>query len=210
MAIYILFQCCKCFGRIRLHLYSSSSNKNNISVTLCRHFNIIYSYKCNWGFFTLGWNIVLDLKVMCRKCNKNYYNFGCTTFNADYYEFDTHHICCYNVFILSVSGDNFANDGKGFLLQQEQQELNEKIKKGLNNEKREKLPYKKDLNMKNNFQKEETQKKQKKISCNTNYIEEDINQFSKDLNYQFQNELSLDIEEKINESFNFSICKSAK
>ena len=210
MAIYVLFQCCKCFGNIRLHLYSSSSNKNNISVQLCRHFDIIYSYKCNWGFFTLGWNIILDLRVKCRKCKQNYFNFGSTTFNADYYEFNSHHICCYNVFILSVSGYNFSNNEKGYLLQKEQQKLNEKIKKGQNNEKKENLSYTKDLNMKNNFQKKETEKKRKKISCNTNYIEKDLTHLSHNLNYQFQNELSLDIEEKINETVNFSICKSVE
>ena len=210
MAIYILFQCCKCFCRIRLHLYSCSPDKNDIRISLCKHFDIIYSYKCKWGFFTLGWNIVLDLKVKCRKCHQKYYNFGSTTFNAEYYELDTHHICCNNVFILSVSGNNFACDGIGFLLQQEQDEISKKIKKELNNEKRENILYQKDLNVKNLLDMKKSEKKQKKISCNTNYIETDLKQLLNHINYQIQKELSFEIEETINETSNFTFNKSAK
>jgi hypothetical protein len=129
MAIYILFMCCKCNNKRRLHLYSCSSNQYDISEQLCEHFNIKYSYTCKWGFFTLGWKIILDVKVQCRKCNHNYYNFGSNTFNADYYEFDTHHTCCYNVFTFNVSGYDYANDAKGLLLQQKQKELEESFKK---------------------------------------------------------------------------------
>ena len=129
MAIYILFQCCKCNSKRRLHLYSCSKNQYDIHAQLCEHFNIKYSYTCKWGFFTLGWKIILEVKVQCRKCNHNYYNFGSKTYNSDYYESDEHHACCYNVFIYSVDGNNYANDGKGLLLQQKQKELEEAYQK---------------------------------------------------------------------------------
>ena len=98
MAIYILFQCCKCNSKRRLHLYSCSSNQYDCQVQLCEHFNLKYSYTCKWGFFTLGWKIILEVKVQCKKCNHNYFNFGSNTFNSDFYELDNQHACCYNVF----------------------------------------------------------------------------------------------------------------
>ena len=55
MAIYIWMLCCKCHQSIKLHLYSFSTNKHDIFVKLCEHFNDKYIYICKWGFFTLGW-----------------------------------------------------------------------------------------------------------------------------------------------------------
>ena len=69
------------------------------------------------------------MKVQCRKCNHNYYNFGQITFNSDYYNLDRIYDCCYNVFSLSVDGYKFLNDGKGNLLQAKLRENQEKIKK---------------------------------------------------------------------------------
>ncbi len=129
MAIYIWMLCCKCHKNIKLHLYSCSKNKNDIFVKLCDHFNVKYTYICKWGFFTLGWKITLEVKVQCRKCNHNYYNFGQITFNSDYYNLDRLYDCCYNVFSLSVDGYKYLNDGKGNLLQAKLKENEEKIKK---------------------------------------------------------------------------------
>ena len=129
MAIYIWMLCCKCYQSIKLHLYSCSKNKHDIFVKLCEHFNVKYTYICKWGFFTLGWKIILEVKVQCRKCNHNYYNFGQITFNSGYYNLDRLHNCCYNVFSLSVDGYKFLNDGKGNLLQAKLRENQEKIKK---------------------------------------------------------------------------------
>ena len=67
MAIYIWMLCCKCHQSIKLHLYSFSKNKHDIFVKLCEHFNVKYTYICKWGFFTLGWKIILEVKVQCRK-----------------------------------------------------------------------------------------------------------------------------------------------
>ena len=142
MAIYVLLQCCKCNSKKYLHLYSCSSNKYDIYSQLCEHFNIRYSYTCKFGFFTLGWKIILEIKVQCKKCNSKYYNFGSTTFNSDYYQYDNHHACCYNVFIVSVSGYNYASDGKGLILQEKQRELEEKFKKQQETKKKRELEEK--------------------------------------------------------------------
>jgi hypothetical protein len=75
MAIYIYLQCCKCKNSHKLHLYSFSFNQYEIFNNLCEHFNIKYTYITNFGFFTLGWSITLEVKVQCRKCEESYYNF---------------------------------------------------------------------------------------------------------------------------------------
>ena len=63
MAIYIYLQCCKCKNSHKLHLYSFSFNQYEIFNNLCEHFNIKYTYITNFGFFTLGWSITLEVKV---------------------------------------------------------------------------------------------------------------------------------------------------
>ena len=127
MAIYVWLQCCKCNKSIKLHLFSFSRNKYGVFVPLCEHFNVKYSFTAKYKFFSLGWSIVLEVKVQCRRCSKNYYNFGQMTFNSEFYNIDMSHHCCYNVFILSVDGEKFLNDGKGYLLQRKLREQEEKF-----------------------------------------------------------------------------------
>ena len=129
MAIYIEFRCFFCNAHHRLHLYSFSKNKYDILHNLCPHFNIRYSYTCKYGFFSIGWSIILGIKVQCKMCNSKYYNFGTTTFNSEYYNFNSHHICCYNVFMITVDGYDYLSDGKGFILQEEQRKLAKEFKK---------------------------------------------------------------------------------
>lgn len=117
MAIYVFLQCCKCNSQKRIHLYSCSRNKDDVSYTLCNHFTIRYTYTCKFGFFTLGWSIVLGVRISCRNCNSSY-NFGTNTFNSNYYSLETHHTCCHKVFRMNVSGYSYASDTGGLHLQE--------------------------------------------------------------------------------------------
>ena len=195
MAIYIWMLCCKCHKNIKLHLYSCSKNKNDIFVKLCDHFNVKYTYICKWGFFTLGWKIILEVKVQCRKCNHNYYNFGQITFNSDYYNLDRLYDCCYNVFSLSVDGYKYLNDGEGNLLQAKLKENEEKIKK------------EQELNKQLEIQNKENQNLDKLFKYDSNFIDEEFNKFLSEETFKLNWNLTLDIEEKIDEQLNFQIVK---
>ena len=195
MAIYIWMLCCKCHKNIKLHLYSCSKNKNDIFVKLCDHFNVKYTYICKWGFFTLGWKIILEVKVQCRKCNHNYYNFGQITFNSDYYNLERLYDCCYNVFSLSVDGYKYLNDGEGNLLQAKLKENEEKIKK------------EQELNKQLEIQNKENQNLDKLFKYDSNFIDEEFNKFLSEETFKLNWNLTLDIEEKIDEQLNFQIVK---
>ncbi len=195
MAIYIWMLCCKCHKNIKLHLYSCSKNKNDIFVKLCDHFNVKYTYICKWGFFTLGWKIILEVKVQCRKCNHNYYNFGQITFNSDYYNLDRLYDCCYNVFSLSVDGYKYLNDGEGNLLQAKLKENEEKIKK------------EQELNKQLEIQNKENQNLDESFKYDRNFIDEEFNKFLSEETFKLNWNLTLDIEEKIDEQLNFQIVK---
>ena len=227
MAIYILFQCCKCNSKRRLHLYSFSINQYDIYVQLCEHFNLKYSYTCKWGFFSLGWKIILEVKVQCRKCCHNYFNFGSNTFHSNFYELNNHHACCYNVFAFSVYGYNYASDGKGLLLQQKQKELEEAFKKEQKMEKQEEIERQEKVKRKQELKKKkekiilekikinkiiETQRKEEKqieqlYKCDTDYIDSELNNLLENVDFKLNSELSSDISEKMNENTNFKICK---
>ena len=194
MAIYIWMLCCKCHQSIKLHLYSFSTNKHDIFVKLCE-LNVKYAYICKWGFFTLGWKIILEVKVQCRKCNHNYYNFGQITFNSDYYNLDIIYDCCYNVFSLSVDGYKFLNDGKGNLLQAKLKENQEKIKK------------EQELNKQLDIQNKENHHLDKLFKYDMNFIDEEFNKFLSEETYKLNWNLTLDIEEKIDEQLKFQIVK---
>ena len=129
MAIYVLFQCCKCNSKKRIHLYSFTKNKYDVYYSLCEHFNVRYSFKCKFGFFNLGWYIILEVKVQCKNCNNKYYKFNDITFNSDYYQYANRHSCCYNVFSFTVDGYKYVSDGEGLLAQAKQKEEEENFKK---------------------------------------------------------------------------------
>ena len=235
MAIYIVFQCCKCNSKNRLHLYSCSTNQYDKYVKLCDHFNIRYSYTCKWGFFTLGWEIILEVKVQCRKCNSNYYNFGSNRYNSSYYENDMHHACCYNVFMVSVNGYNYANDGKGLLLQQKQKELEDaykkqqqmKIQKEIERQqeimrqeeemrKQQEIQKQKELKIQNEKikinnimekQKNEEKEIDQLYNCNIDYIDSELSHLFNSADMKINNELSFDVFQNMKENSTFQISK---
>ena len=191
MAIYVLLQCCKCNRSIKLHLYSFSKNKYGVYVSLCEHFNIIYSFTTNYKFFSLGWRIVLEVKVQCRKCSRKYFNFGTQSFNSENYNLDIYHTCCYNVFIFSVDGKKFSSDGAGFLLQK-------KLK-----EKEEKFRAEQDKKM----EEEEKFKNNEIINFDMDYIDEEYEELIIKENNKIANVLNFDILEEIEKHTNFQISK---
>ena len=191
MAIYVLLQCCKCNQKIKLHLYSFSKNKLDIFSKLCEHFNVKYSYKSNYGFFSLGWRIILEVKVQCRKCFKNYFNFGKNTFNSEFYNYDNYHDCCFNVFIMSVCGNIFAKDGQGLLLQKKLREQEEKFK----------------IEQEITRQKEEKRQLEKIFDYDMDYIDEKLNQTLIKEDTRLSIDLNFDINEEIDKQYNYIISK---
>lgn len=191
MAIYVLLQCCKCSKSKKLHLFSYTKNKYGVSIKLCEHFNVIYSYTCKYKFFSLGWNIILEVKVQCRKCSQNYFNFGKNTFNSEFYSIDYKHQCCYNVFIMSVDGNKFLSDGEGFILQAKLKEQEEKLK--IEHDKKRKREEEKQLDI--------------LFKNDLNYIDEELNQLLIKEDNKISIDLNLDIIEEIDKKLNFTFSK---
>ena len=189
MAIYVWLQCCKCNKSIKLHLFSFSRNKYGVFVPLCEHFNVKYSFTAKYKFFSLGWSIVLEVKVQCRRCSKNYYNFGQMTFNSEFYNIDMNHHCCYNVFILSVDGEKFLNDGKGYLLQRKLREQEEKFIIEHDKKNKEKTAI------------------SKKIKFDLDYIDKSYDEMISKEEYKIATDLNFDIEEEIEKIMNYEICQ---
>ena len=196
MGIYIWMLCCKCQKSIKLHLYSFSSNKYDIFQKLCEHFNVKYTYICKWGFFTLGWKIIFEVKVQCRKCNHYYINLGQKTLNSDYFNVEQQHICCYNVFNLSIDGNKFLTSGEGNLKQAKLKESEEKVKKEIDFIKHSKI------------KKKENNKLKKLFNFDMNFINEEFNKFLSEEESKFTIDLTFDIEEKIDEQLNYKIVKN--
>ena len=191
MAIYVLLQCCRCNKRKKLHLYSYSKNKYGISYKLCEHFNIIYSFTCKYKFFSLGWYIILEVKVQCRKCSQNYFNFGKNTFNSDFFNLDLFHQCCSNVFIMSIDGYKFLSDGKGILLQKKLIEEEEKFKIEQDKKRKE----------------EEKKEKDKKYKFDMDYIDDEYIQLLSQENNILSADLNFDINEEIDKKLNFQFSR---
>lgn len=212
MAIYVVFQCCKCNTKKRLHLYSCSKNEFDKNYNLCEHFTVTYSYICKWGFFTLGWNIKILVQIKCKNCN-NKYSFGENTFNSHYYTHYNYHICCYNVFMFNVTGNNYATDGKGLLLQDEQRQLENKFKKEIEvkrkNEEKRKRNLEEKIKIQNLTKRQRKEKKEldKLYNLNINYIELELNKLFLSMDNKLNNELSFDLEENMNKKINYSFSK---
>ena len=164
-----------------------------MSIQLCEHFNVIYSYTTKYKFFSLGWYIILEVKVQCRKCLQNYYNFGSNTFNSEFFSLDLMHQCCYNVFILSVDGGKFLSDGKGYLLQKKLKEQEENFR--LKQDKRKR--------------KEERKKKNEKFKFDMNYIDIECDQMIIKEDNKISIDLSFDIREEIEKKMNYQLSKSS-
>ena len=193
MAIYVLLQCCRCNKRKKLHLYSYSKNKYGISYKLCEHFNIIYSLTCKYKFFSLGWYIILEVKVQCRKCSQNYFNFGKNTFNSDFFNLDLFHQCCSNVFIMSIDGYKFLSDGKGFILQKKLKEQEENFRIEQDKRKRE----------------EERKKNNEKFKFDMNYIDIECDKMIIKEDSKISIDLSFDIREEIEKKMNYQLNKAS-
>lgn len=191
MAIYVLMQCCKCNRSLKLHLFSFSKNKYNIYTRLCEHFNVVYSFTTKYKFFSLGWYIILEVKVQCRKCQHNYYNFGQITFNAENYNIDLMHNCCYNVFILSVDGSKFLSDGKGYLLQKKLKENEEKFR----------------IEQDEKRKKEEEEEKTEKIKFDLDYIDDEYDKMIIKEDNKIFLDLNFDAKEEIEKKINFQYSK---
>ena len=191
MAIYALLQCCKCNRSLKLHLYSFSKNKFGKFIQLCEHFNFVYSYTTKYKFFSLGWYIILEVKVQCRKCSQNYFNFSPITFNAENYSIDLFHKCCYNVFIFSVDGRGYKSDGRGYLLQKKLKEEEEKFK----------------LEQETLRQEEEKKQKKQKFRFDMNYIEDEYEQMIIKEDNEISMDLNFDVREEIEKKYNFQVSK---
>ena len=212
MAIYVILQCYKCNSQKRLHLYSYSKNKYDINYHLCEHFNIKYSFISKFGFFSLGWSIILKVQVQCNNCN-NRFNFGDITFNSEYYKYSIPHICCYNVFMINVDGYKYESNGKGFLMQEKQKELlkQHKIEKEekKNKEEKRKREMEEKVKMKRLTIKQKKEKKEldKLYRLDTNYIESELNKLFLSMDNRLNNELNFDIEESLDKNYNYSFIK---
>ena len=190
MAIYVLLQCCRCNEQKRLHLYSCSRNKDDIFYNLCKHFTLRYTYTCKFGFFTLGWKIILEVRIKCQNCNSNY-SFQENTFNKGRANFDAHHICCGNVFRMNVSGYDYASDNSGLELQAKEDRRRGEEEKKAEEEKSKKI---KRLKLSN--------------SLNTDFIDTETEKLTNELDFEINNELNFDIGENLekkNEELKF--CK---
>ena len=210
MAIYIYLQCCKCKNSHKLHLYSFSFNQYEIFNNLCEHFNIKYTYITNFGFFTLGWQIVLEVKVQCRKCEDSYHNFGKITFNSENYDKELDYVCCNNVFSICVSGDDYFNNGKALLKQEK-----------INKEIRDKLKMEEEKRNQERRKIEEEKRNQEKIEIerqnyinkifdyDMNYIDEDLNDILLYQNTQLSFDLTFDINEEIEKKMNYNVVKTS-
>ena len=184
MAIYVLLQCCKCNTQKRIHLYSCSPNKDNVSKNLCPHFTINYTYICKFGFFTLGWSIRLNVRATCNKCYHDL-NFGENSFNSRNYQLETHSTCCHHVFRVNVDGYNYGNDRYGIQLQKNEdksrkdKEEKEKVRNILEKQRQEANK----LNQENNF--------------DLSFIDNDKIALNNYFDYQINLELNFDVGELI-------------
>ena len=194
MAIYVLLQCCKCNRSLKLHLFSFSINKYCIYTRLCEHFNVVYSFTAKYKFFSLGWYIILEVRVQCRKCQHNYFNFGQITFNAENYNIDLMHNCCYNVFILSVDGFKFLSDGKGYLLQKKLKEIEEKFR--IEQDKKRKQE-----------EEEEEEKENAKIKFDLDYIDDEYDEIIMKEDNKMFIDLNFDVKEEIQKKLIFNLIK---
>ncbi len=198
MAIYIYLQCCKCKNSHKLHLYSFSSNQYEKFLNLCEHFNTKYTYIAKYGFFSLGWSIILEIKVQCKKCENNYYNFGKLTFNSENFDKELDYDCCNNVFSICVSGNKFFNNGKALLMQER---INKKINDKLKIEEEKKIQQKKEIKKKNYIK--------KIFNYDMNYIDKDLNKILLNQNNKIYFDITFNINEEIEKEKNYKIVKNS-
>ena len=205
MAIYVFLQCCKCNSQKRIHLYSCSRDKDDVSYTLCNHFTIRYTYTCKFGFFTLGWSITLGVRISCRNCNSSY-DFGTYTFNSSYYSLETHHTCCHKVFRMNVSGYSYASDTHGLDLQEmEDKRVMEEEKKAKQLQEQKKIQK----IIKNQSEEE----KKIKEDFDMDFIDTEASHLINAMDFEINNELNFDVGENLekkNEMIKFSKYESHK
>lgn len=212
MAIYVLLQCCKCNNQKRIHLFSCSINKDDITYHLCQHFTVRYTYTCKFGFL-INWSIVLNVKAICKNCNRNL-NFGDNTFNSRHYSLENHATCCHHVFRINVSGSSYASDTYGINLQKtEDNKTKEEEKKWLKRqaieEEKKRLQRQEQLKVQQiiNNQNEEENQLIQESNFNLDFIENERTNKNNAFIYDMNNELNFDIGEYIekkNEVLKFS------
>ena len=111
------------------------------------------------------------------------------TFNSEFYNIDMSHQFCYNVFILSVDGEKFLNDGKGYLLQRKLREQEEKFIIEHDKKNKEKTAI------------------SKKIKFDLDYIDKSYDEMISKEEYKIATDLNFDIEEEIDKIMNYEICQ---
>lgn len=201
MAIYVLLQCCKCNSQKRIHLFSCSINKDDVTYNLCHHFTVRYSYTCKFRFFSLGWSIVFRVKANCRNCYHDL-NFGENTFNSSYYSLETHNTCCHHVFRVNVSGYGYDSDTKGIQLQEKEDKIQREKKERLEREK-ERQKVKKIVEQQN----QEAKQLMEENNFDLNFMDNEMMNLNNAFDYEINLELNFDIGEHIekkNEVIKFS------
>ena len=201
MAIYVLLQCCKCNSQKRIHLYSCSINKDDVTYNLCSHFTVRYTYTCEFGFFTLGWSIVLRVKTTCKNCYGDL-NFGENTFNSGYYSLETHKKWCHHVFRVNVSGYSYASDTKGIELQENEDKRQREQKEKMERE-QERQKVKKIVEEQN----QESKQLEQENNFDLDFMDNEMMNLNNILDYELNFELNFDIGEHIekkNEMIKFS------
>ena len=184
MAIYVLLQCCKCNSQKRIHLYSCSLNKDNVSKYLCNHFTINYTYVCKFGFFTLGWSIKLNIRATCNNCYHDL-NFGENNFNSRNYSLETHRKCCHNIFRVNVGGYSYGNDLYGTKLQESEDK-----------DRKEKEEIQKVRNIMET-QRQEANKLKQENNFDLSFLDNEKMNIINSFDYQMNLELNIDIGELI-------------
>ena len=212
MAIYVLLQCCKCNNQKRIHLFSCSINKDDITYHLCQHFTVRYTYTCKFGFL-INWSIVLNVKAICKNCNRNL-NFGDNTFNSRYYNLENHAKCCHHVFRINVSGSSYASDTYGIHLQETEdnktiEEQKKRLQRQAIEEQKKRLQRQEQLKVQQiiNDQNEEENQLIQESNFNLDFIENERTNKNNAFIYDMNKELNFDIGEHIekkNEVLKFS------
>ena len=190
-----MFKCCYCSSVIRMSLCSYTRNSNS-EEKLCEHFNVIYSYKTHYAFFSLGWSIEMVIKARCREC-WNVYTLCDKTFRNGKTSDDDYLECHDRVFCYGIRGNNYGCDYQGtrrqkdilYIKKQKEREERERKEREekLRKEKMEKL--RKEKEERERKEKEERERKEReerkrkerehlKIINNLNeriYMEENLN-----------------------------------
>ena len=113
-----MFKCCRCNNYKYLDICSYNWNKS-CDEKLCSHFNVIYSFKTHYRFFSIGWSVEFDIKTRCRECWGTSPTLCDYTFRKNDTSYNNYHECCDNVFTFGVRGNGHDCDYQGIRRQKE-------------------------------------------------------------------------------------------